>query len=77
MVQEAFLQQLKVYPLELEAYHLQFCSKECFAQGGDCLLLVQGLLYLLQSGWYQKGRRILSFYVLCASTFYDAGVVLV
>ena len=34
MVQEAFFQQLKVYPLELEAYHLQFCSKECFAQGG-------------------------------------------
>ena len=34
MVQEAFLQQLKVYPLKLEAYLLQFCSTECFAQGG-------------------------------------------
>ena len=51
MVQEAFLLQLKVYPLQLEAYLLQFYSTECFAQGEDCLLLVQGILYLLQSGW--------------------------
>ena len=63
MVEEAFLQQLKVYNLQLETYLLQFCSTECFAQGEDCLLLVQGILYLLQSGWYQKGHRLLDFYV--------------
>ena len=63
MVEEAFLQQLKVYLLQLEAYLLQFCSTACFAQGVDCLLLVQGILYLLQSGWYQEGHRLLDFYV--------------
>ena len=63
MVEEASLQQLKVYHLQLEAYLLQFCSTECFAQREDCLLLVQGILYLLQSGWYQKGHRLLDFYV--------------
>ena len=63
MVKEAFLQQLKVYPLQLEAYLLQFRSTECFSQGEDCLLLVQGIHYLQQSGWYQKGHRLLDFYV--------------
>ena len=63
MVEEASLQQLKVYHLQLEAYLLQFCSMECFAQREDCLLLVQGILYILQSGWYQKGHRLLDFYV--------------
>ena len=62
MVQEAFLLQLKVYPLQLEAYLLQFYATECFAKGEDCLLLVQGILYLLQSGWYQKGHRLLDFF---------------
>ena len=37
MAQEAFLKQLKVYPLQLEAYLLQFCSTECFTQGGGGL----------------------------------------
>ena len=60
MVQEAFLLPLEVY-LQLEVYLLQFCWTEGFEQEEVCLLLVQGMLYLLQSGWYQKGHRLLDF----------------
>ena len=65
MVQEAFLQQMKVYPPAVRGLPsaVLLYGVLCTGGGGDCLLLVQGIRYLLQPGWYQKGHRLLDFYV--------------